>query len=275
MIMSCRKIKEQEISNLKKIRSKINRLLKIAIIQIGYFPENEIYLRQKEKLATELDIEFLAYNYDKNTKQEDIIRQIEILNADTSITGIMLQKPILEGFDDTIIINTISPLKDVDGLNKINRQKRQTKEEGIIPCTALAVLKILDEYNIKIVNQKIAIIGKSDLVGKPLFDILSTNNQVTLCDSKTINIKENILKNNIIITAIGKPKYITEDMVSKDNIIIDVGTNLLNNKLVGDVDFDNVEPKVKMITPVPGGVGQLTPLYLFYNLIKAHQLQNK
>lgn len=270
MILNCKQIKEEEKSKLKLEINKINTKLTLAIIQIGYFEENNLYLRQKRNLAKELGIDIKNYYYDDTYKEEDIIMEIISLNNDNNITGIMIQKPIHENFNYQRLVNYIEPNKDIDGLTDINQENIIKSDRGLIPCTALSVLRIFDYYNINIENRKIAIIGKSPLVGKPLYNLLSKNNTVTLCDSKTTGIKEKIRENDLIIVAVGTPNFIKLDMIKENHIIIDVGTNYLNNQLVGDCDFNNIQNKVSMITPVPGGVGQLTPLYLFHNLIEAY-----
>ena len=268
-ILECKNIREKE---LLKLKQSINSKLTLAVIQIGYFQENDIYLRSKRKLAQNLGIELIEINYNESTPKEEIIEKILELNENLDITGIMIQKPILKKFDYQELVNYMYYKKDVDGVTKENQERLLKGKSCMIPCTARAVLKVLEEYNILLKNRKIVIIGKSNLVGIPLYQILRKDNQVTLCDSKTENLKE-IMKNaEIIISAIGKAKYFTDEYFKEGQIVMDVGTNDLDGRIVGDVDFESVKNIVSMITPVPGGVGQLTPIYLFWNLIETTKL---
>lgn len=185
----------------------------------------------------------------------------------------MIQKPILNNFDYQKLVDYIDYRKDIDGVNKINQEKLISNENCLIPCTVRSVLKVLEEYQISMNNKKIAIIGKSNLIGIPLYHILKEKTETILCDSKTENLKDKINQCEIIITAIGKANYFDNSYFKDGQVIIDVGTNYINNKLVGDVDMNSLTKNVS-ITPVPGGIGQLTPIYLFWNLIESKQLQD-
>lgn len=262
-ILECKSIKEKEILKLRHV---INSKITLAIIQIGSFEENDIYLKNKIKLATELGIEILELKYDDSSDKEEIINKILELNLDKNINGIMIQKPI-SNFDYQELVDYIDYRKDVDGLTLINQERLKLEKKCIIPCTARAVLKIFDEYRIVLENKKVAIVGKSNLVGMPLYNILNKNNQVRLCDSKTEKLKDILRESDIIITAIGKANYFDSSYFKEGQVIIDVGTNYLDGKLVGDVDIKLLPDNI-FITPVPGGVGQLTPIYLFWNLLK-------
>lgn len=194
------------------------------------------------------------------------------LNLDESITGIMIQKPIINSFNYQELVNFIDYKKDIDGLTLTNQERLTLGKDCLIPCTVRAVLKILDEYKISLENKKIAIIGKSDLVGMPLYNILKEKNEVMLCDSKIENLKDILKQADIIITAIGRANYFDNTYFKEDQVIIDVGINYLDEKIVGDVDIKSLPDNIS-ITPVPGGVGQLTPIYLFWNLIDAKNLK--
>jgi len=262
-VLDCCVIREKELLCLK---SKINKKFMLAVIQIGEFKENDIYLRSKKKLALEFGVELIEIKFNVNSTKKEIVDKILELNTDKNITGIMIQKPILSGFDYKELVNYIDYRKDVDGVTEINQEKLY-----IVPCTAKAVLKVFDYYKMNVVNKKIVIVGKSDLVGMPLYNILKVSNEVTLCDSKTSNLKEIIAENDIIISAIGKANYFNNSYFRKGQVIIDVGTNYLEGKLVGDVDFNSIVEDV-LITPVPGGIGVLTPVYLFSNLYEVSKL---
>lgn len=261
-VLECSNIKKYELINLK---NNITNKLTLAIIQIGSFKENEVYLRSKRKLALELGINILEFSYNQESNKDEIISKIKKLNNDNSITGIMIQKPILDKFNYQELVDYISFKKDVDGLTTYNQNNNV-----IVPPTVRAILLLINKYDITLTNKKISVIGKGSLVGYPLYKILKDKYEVILCDSKTSNIKEIIRESDIVITAIGKANYFTNDYFKNGQIIIDVGTNYLNGKLTGDVDFDNIDKDVK-ITKVPGGVGLLTPVCLFLNLLDARK----
>lgn len=262
-ILECKHIREKWLNYLK---NNISQEMTLAVIQIGKFSENDIYLKSKIKLAKELNVNILEFNYTKNSNKEEIINKIMELNNDCSITGIMIQKPILEGYNYQELVNYINPEKDVDGVTY----------NDIISPTVRAIMLLINEYNISLDNKKIVIIGKSDLVGYPLYMIWKNKYDVILCDSQTIDIKEKIKESDVIVIAIGKANYFNDDYFKDNQIIIDVGTNYLNGKLVGDVNLNNINKNIVM-TKVPGGVGLLTPICLFMNLldIKNNHFSNK
>lgn len=258
-LLECKKIKEIELLNLKKLIPDKN--IKLVIIQIGDYPENEIYLNSKKKLAALLNVEIIEYKYEESTSKEEIISKIKECNNNKQVTAIMIQKPILKKFDYQELVDYIDPVKDVDGTTTYNQENIT-----IIPPTVRAILLLLTKYNIDLINKQITIIGKSNLVGLPLYKLLKANYNVILCDSKTSNIKNIIKLSDIIISAIGKANYFTKDYFKDNQIVIDVGTNYLNGKLVGDVDINNIDSNI-LVTPVPGGIGLLTPICLFLNLL--------
>lgn len=265
-ILECKYIKEKEILKLKEL---VKQNLTLAVIQIGNFKENDLYLRSKKRLAQELGIEIIEFLYQESNSKEEIIHKILELNLDNHINGIMIQKPILEKFDYQELVDYIVDRKDIDGVTTVNQERIKNNQEAIIPCTVRSVLKVLEEYQVSLKNRKIAIVGKSNLIGMPLYHILKRENHVILCDSKTENLKEKIKESEIVITAIGKANYFDETYFKDGQIVIDVGTNYINQTLVGDVYFESVKDIVSMITPVPGGIGQLTSIYLFWNLLEA------
>lgn len=268
-ILECKCIKEKELLILKE---KIKKKMTLAVIQIGNFEENKIYLRSKKKLANDLNIELIEIIFDEFNTKDEVISTIIELNNDDNITGIMIQKPIPAKFDYWELVNYIDYKKDVDGITDKNKELLEIGK-GIIPCCSKAVLKTLEYYDIDISNKKIAIIGKSELVGMPLYRILSKKTETTLCDSKTTNLSQITKESDIIITSIGKANFLTKDYFKEGQIIIDIGTNYLDGKLVGDVDFKSVENINLMITPVPGGIGLLTPICLFTNLLELNNLK--
>lgn len=264
---------KEEVAKLKKQGIKP----KLAVIMVGDDKASSVYVRNKSKACEEVGIEFEEYLKDDKTTQEELISLIKELNKREDIHGILLQSPIPKGLDIREAFNTIDYRKDVDGFNPINVGKLCIGEDCFISCTPHGVIKMLEEYNIETEGKRAVIIGRSNIVGKPLIQcLLNKNATVTVCHSKTQNIKEIAKEADILIAALGKPKFVTEDMVKEGVVVIDVGINRNEEgKLVGDVDFENVSKKTSYITPVPGGVGPMTIAMLLCNVVKsAKQLKN-
>lgn len=264
---------KEEVVKLKKQGIKP----KLAVIMVGDDKASSVYVRNKSKACEEVGIEFEEYLKDDKTTQEELMSLIKELNKREDIHGILLQSPIPKGLDIREAFNTIDYRKDVDGFNPINVGKLCIGEDCFISCTPHGVIKMLEEYNIETEGKRAVIIGRSNIVGKPLIQcLLNKNVTVTVCHSKTQNIKEIAKEADILIAALGKPKFVTEDMVKEGVVVIDVGINRNEEgKLVGDVDFENVSKKTSYITPVPGGVGPMTIAMLLCNVVKsAKQLKN-
>ena len=259
----------------EELKERINGLdLTLAIIQIGNNEASNIYIRQKEKTCNNLGINFKLYKLEENVLEEEVINLIKELN-NSNVTGILLQLPIPKHLNVKKIVDCIDEKKDVDGLTSKNVAKLVLKEKGLIPCTPKGVMSLLKYYNINVEGKKVTIIGRSNLVGKPLANLmLNCNATVTVCHSKTKNLKELTLNADIIIVAVGHPNLITSDMVKVGAIIVDVGINRVDGKIVGDVAFDNVSKIVNYISPVPGGVGPMTIASLIENIYEAYLLQN-
>lgn len=244
---------------------------KLAVIMVGNDKASEVYVRNKSKACNEIGIEFEEFLLDSNIKQEELINLINDLNARKDIHGILLQSPIPEHLNIREAFNTIDYAKDVDGFNPINVGKLSIGEDCFISCTPHGVVKMLEEYNIPVEGKRAVIIGRSNIVGKPLIQcMLNKNATVTVCHSKTKNIEEITREADILIAALGKPKFVKADMVKENAVVIDVGINRNEEgKLVGDVDFESVSKKASYITPVPGGVGPMTIAMLMSNVVKA------
>ena len=249
---------------------------KLAVIMVGDDKASNVYVRNKSKACNEIGIEFEEYLKDSNTTQEELIDLIKELNERKDVNGILLQSPIPKGLDIREAFNTIDYKKDVDGFNPVNVGKLAIGEDSFISCTPYGVIKMLEKYNITVEGKRAVIIGRSNIVGKPLIQcLLNKNATVTVCHSRTKNIKEITKDADIIVAALGKAKFVTEDMVKDGAVVIDVGINRNEEgKLVGDVDFENVSKKASYITPVPGGVGPMTIAMLMNNVVKAAELQN-
>lgn len=257
--IDCEKLKENNI------------IPKLAVILVGNDKASKVYVKNKNKACEDVGIEFEEYILDETISQKELIDLIEKLNQDNTIHGILLQSPIPRELDINEAFRTISPEKDVDGFNPISVGKLTLGQDTFVSCTPYGIMKMFEEYNIELEGKKVTILGRSNIVGKPLIQCcLSKNATVTVCHSKTKDLKEHTLNSDVIIAAIGKANFLTADMVKEGTVIIDVGINRLDDgKIVGDVDFENVLAKASHITPVPGGVGPMTIAMLMNNVIKA------
>lgn len=271
------KLKEKIIRDLKEKTKSLPRPIKIAIIQVGNNEFSTIYINQKKKLEQEINILINHIKLQEETKEQEIIKKINTLNKDKEIDGIMVQLPLPKHLNQKAIVNAIDENKDIDGLTDSNIIKLYNNNYTLAPCTPIGILKLLELYKIDIKDKNIVILGRSDIVGKPLSLLLTNSNAtVTLCHSKTKDVKSITNKASILISAIGKPKLITKNYIKENAIIIDVGINKdENGKLCGDIDFEDVKDKVSYITPVPKGVGPATIAMFLENSYKAYLLNNK
>ena len=258
---------KEDVAKLKK--SGINP--KLAVIMVGDDKASKVYVKNKSKACEEIGIDYEEFLMDESTSMEELLELIENLNNRKDIHGILLQSPIPKHLDINKAFNKIDFRKDVDGFNPINVGKLSIGEECFISCTPFGVVKMLEEYDIQTEGKNVVIIGRSNIVGKPLIQcMLKKNATVTVCHSRTKDLKNIVSRADIVIAALGKAKFVTQDMVKDGAVIIDVGINRTEDgKLVGDVDFENVEKKASYITPVPGGVGPMTIAMLMTNVVKA------
>ena len=249
---------------------------KLAVIMVGDDLASKVYVRNKSKACEDVGIEYKEYLLSSNTKQKELIELIEKLNQDKRINGILLQSPIPANLDINEAFRTISPQKDVDGFNPVNVGKLVLNQDTFLSCTPYGIMKMFEKYNIDLTGKNVVILGRSNIVGKPLMHCcLNKNATVTVCHSKTQNLAQKAKEADILISAIGKAQFVTADMVKENAVVIDVGINgLENGKITGDVDFENVKEKASYITPVPGGVGPMTIAMLMNNVIKATKRQN-
>lgn len=262
-----------ECDNLKKE----GILSKLAVIMVRDDKASQIYVKNKSKACQEIGIKFEEYFLGNDIKQEELIELIQKLNLDKSINGILLQSPIPKSLDINEAFRIILPEKDVDGFNPINVGKLCLNQETFVSCTPYGIMKMFEEYDIDLTGKNVTILGRSNIVGKPLIQCcLNKNATVTVCHSKTKDLKEHTKNADIVISAIGKAKFVTADMIKDGAVVIDVGINRdESGKIVGDVDFEKVSSKASYITPVPGGVGPMTIAMLMNNVIKATKLQNR
>ena len=249
----------------------------LAVIQIGNDEASNVYISAKQKACSEVGIYLKHIKFDEDSREIEIIHKILELNNDEYVHGILLQLPIPEKFNEEKLINYISRNKDVDGLTDINVGKLINNKKCLVSCTPQGIIKLLEESGVSIPGKNVVIVGRSKLVGKPLISLFLNNDAtVTVCHSKTNNLKEFTKNADILVVAVGKKHLITEDMIKKDSVVIDVGINRIDGKLYGDVDYENVKNKVSLITPVPGGVGPMTVAMLLCNVNTVYKnLNNK
>lgn len=265
-------VKAKLLEDLKEKIDKLDTKLGLTVIQVGEDPASSVYVRQKSKMAESLGFNFNHIKLDENINEDELLNIIEELNNDNSVDGILLQMPIPNHLNAKRMQNAILPSKDVDGLTDINMGRLSHNVDSLVPCTPMGIIDLLKYYNIDISGKNVVIVGRSDLVGKPLASLMINNDAtVTLCHSKTRNIKDYTRSADILVLAVGRANFIKKDDVKDGAIIIDVGINRMEDgSLCGDVLFDDVKKKASYITPVPGGVGQMTVAELGYNTYKAH-----
>jgi methylenetetrahydrofolate dehydrogenase (NADP+)/methenyltetrahydrofolate cyclohydrolase len=271
-IIDGKKIRDEILNDLKKQVKQYMIKPCLAVIQIGDDEASNTYIKSKEKACNDIGIYFKHIKFNETAKEIEVINKILELNNDEYVHGILLQLPLPSGFNQDKLINYIARNKDVDGLTDINIGKIFNNKQGLVSCTPQGIMKLLEHENIEVAGKNVTIIGRSNLVGKPLLGLmLNKDATVTICHSKTENLKKHTKNADILIVAVGKKHFITEDMVKEDAIVIDVGINRENGKLYGDVDYDKVKTKVKKITPVPGGVGPMTVAMLMSNVILSYE----
>ena len=247
------KIKDDLKIEVEKLKKK-GITPKLAVIMVGDNPASKVYVKNKSKACSYVGVEYEEYLLDENTSEEELFKLIDRLNADKSVNGILLQSPVPKQIDQNKAFRRINEEKDVDGFNPINVGNLCIGNDGFISCTPFGVMKILEYYGIEIEGKNAVVLGRSNIVGKPMVQcLLSKNATVTVCHSRTKNLKEITKNADILIAAIGKPKYVTKDFLKDGAVVIDVGINRQDgsNKICGDVDFNDVISKVSKITPVP------------------------
>lgn len=243
----------------------------LAVILVGNDPASQVYVGHKEKACKEVGFHSQIYRLAEDISQTELLNLIKKLNNDKNIHGILVQLPLPKHLDEKEVINTIAPNKDVDGFHPLNAGALFIGEKSLVPCTPKGCIYLLKEIGYDLQGKKAVIVGRSNIVGKPIAVLLLNENAtVTICHSRTQNLKEELLKADVVVAAVGRANFITGDMIKPGAVIIDVGINRLDNgKLVGDVEFETVKEKAGWITPVPGGVGPMTIAMLMQNTLEA------
>lgn len=270
-------IKEEIKEELKGIKEKVGKVPGLAIVLVGENPASKIYVNSKIKGCAELGFESFAHYLPENVTEEELLNVIRELNNDEKVDGILVQLPLPKHIDEKKVVDTIAFSKDVDGFKPENMGLLFLGDKNSIkPCTPSGILELFKRYELEVEGKDVVIIGRSNIVGKPMAGFfINEGATVTICNSKTKNLAEKLKEADIIVAAMGVAKFVKADMVKDGAIIIDVGINRTEEGLFGDVDFENVAPKCKWITPVPGGVGPMTVAMLFKNTLSAFKRNKK
>lgn len=269
-------VKKEILKRIKKEVEELDRKPGLCVIQVGEDPASCVYVSQKSKMANELGYKFKHIKLDSDVDQGKLEEIIIKLNKDKTIDGILVQMPLPKHLDSKRIQNLIRDDKDVDGLSDVNAGRLVHNVDCLMPCTPKGIMDILKHYKIDVEGKRVVIVGRSDLVGKPLASMMiNAHATVTLCHSRTKNLEKITKKADILVAAVGKKGIITKEMVKNRCVIVDVGINRVDGKLYGDVDFDTVKDKASYITPVPGGVGQMTVAELGHNVLKAYKMHEE
>jgi len=275
-IIDGKAIAEKLRANLKKKVSKLKQKPGLAVVLVGNNPASQIYVNMKEKKCDEVGFYSKKIVLPEKTSETKLLEVVDELNQDSKIHGMLVQLPLPDHIDEQLIIDAIVPHKDADGFNPINMGNMLIGNNMILPATPKGVMKLIESTGVNLEGKHAVVVGRSNIVGKPISILLQQKNcTVTMCHSRTKNLTEETKKADILVAAVGKARMITKDMVKKGAIVIDVGTNKVYDKLVGDVDFDNVKEVAGYITPVPRGVGPMTIACLLENTLECMELQKR
>ena len=267
-------VKERVANEVKELNQKGISVC-LAVILVGSDPASQIYVANKKKPCEQLGIISKEYLLPEATTQDELLALVNKLNNDKTVNGLLCQLPLPKGLNEKAVIAAINPEKDVDAFHPVNVGKIMIGDYDFLPCTPAGVMEMLSFYNIDVCGKECVVIGRSNIVGKPMgMLLLHKNGTVTICHSRTQNLSEVTAKADILVAAVGKAKFVTADMVKQGAVVIDVGMNREDGKLCGDVDFDAVSQKASYITPVPGGVGPMTIATLMQNTLTAAKRQN-
>jgi len=266
------KVRENIKKEVDRLKTEGKPVPGLAVVIVGDNPASKVYVGQKEKACEAVGFNSILHRLPEDTSQEELLDLVEKMNKDSEVNGILVQLPLPKHIDSNKVIEAIDLEKDVDGFHPSNMGRLVSGLKSVHPCTPKGIMYLLEEYEIDIEGKEAVIVGRSNIVGKPVAHmLLDKNATVTICHSRTKNIGEHTRKADILIAAVGRPRFITSDMVKDGAVVVDVGINRLEEGLVGDVDFENLVEKVSWITPVPGGVGPMTIAMLLLNTIEAYK----
>lgn len=270
ILLSGLRVREKIVEELKSVIASNKQKPKLSVIQVGENYDSDVYIKQKIKFGKEIGVETLHIKLPEDISEENVLLEIKKLNEDESISGIIVQLPLPKNINARVVLDFISPQKDVDGLGSFQVGKFYSGEKSFISATAKGIISLLNYYSIDLFGKNVVVVGRSNLVGKPIsYLCLQKDATVTICHSKTKDLPDKTKKADILIVACGVPKMINQDFVKKDQVVVDVGIHRTESGLCGDVDFEDVKDIVYAITPVPGGVGPLTVTSLFQNVVDA------
>ena len=277
VILDGKNLANKITEELKNKTQSLTKKPKLAVLLVGDNPASQIYVTNKQKKAEYIGFESIVIPLPKEATEDNILEHIYILNEDTNINATLVQLPLPEGINQKRIIEAIDPIKDVDGFTSYNFGRLALGYKPYAyPCTPKGIIKLLDEYNIELQGKNVVVIGRSNIVGKPIsFMLQQKNATVTMANSYTQNLKEITKQADIIISAIGKAKFVTNEFIKENAIVIDVGINRNETGLCGDIDFENVKEKTSFITPVPGGIGPMTIAMLMENTLELYNIQKE
>ena len=263
-------IRNQLAEEIQRLKKKTGKTPGLATLLVGDDPASAVYVRNKNKICGELGFQSFEQKLSADTSEEKLLQLVRELNSNKDIHGILVQLPLPNQIDSEKILEAIDPKKDVDGFHPVNVGKLLVGNALLTPCTPTGIIELLDRYDIEISGKHAVIIGRSNIVGKPVsMLLLQRNATITICHSRTQKLEEVTRSADILVAAVGRAKFVTEEMVSEGTVVIDVGINRVDGKLTGDVDFEPVSKKASHITPVPGGVGPMTIALLMGNTLKA------
>ena len=264
-------VKQRVADEVVAFKAEYGRAPALAVIMVGNNPASAVYVRNKHKACEAVGMTSYEYNLPESTTEAELLQKVKELNESADVDGILVQLPLPKHINEEVVINNISPEKDVDAFHPVNTGKILIGNYDFLPCTPAGVMEMLDYYNIDVSGKECVVLGRSNIVGKPMaLLLLGANGTVTVCHSRTKDLKEVTRRADILVVAIGKAKFVTADMIKPGAVVIDVGMNRrADGKLTGDVDFESVAPKASYITPVPGGVGPMTITMLMQNTLTA------
>ena len=270
-------VKQEVADEAAKLKEEKGLKVGLAVVIVGNNPASRVYVNNKKKACEAVGFQSYEYALEESTTQEQLLDLVNVLNRDDRVNGILVQLPLPKHIDEKAIINAISPEKDVDAFHPVNVGRIMIGDYSFLPCTPAGVMRLIESTGTDITGKQCVVIGRSNIVGKPqAMLLLQKNGTVTICHSKTKNLKEVCLGADILVVAIGKANFVTGDMIKEGAVVIDVGMNRLDNgKLCGDVEFESAEKKASFITPVPGGVGPMTIAMLMKNTLMAKRIQSK
>ncbi len=269
-------IKEQMRAYCERIYEKYSLQPALAIVLVGNNPASETYVASKQRACEFVGVKSIVKRFSETATQEEVINEVQSLCENGEINGVMVQLPLPKGFDEKQVLSHVTPEKDVDGLTALNVGNLLLGHDTFVSCTPKGIISLLKHYNIEIAGKNAVVVGRSNMVGKPVaVKLLEENATVTVCHSKTKDLANITTKADILVVAIGRKHFITADMIKSGAVVIDVGINRVDGRLYGDVDFDNSLDRVSYITPVPGGVGLMTVCMLIENTLEAFKKQNR